>query len=403
VRGEVPFIGRLPALLFASAVALAALSGAGAPTAAAGTDPSGPPLETPAKELEAALRCPERFEKSGEPVLLVHGTWANADVNWGWGYVPALDRLGLDVCLVDLPGYSTGDIQVTAEYVVHAVREIHARSGEKVDVVGHSQGGLQPRWAVKWWPDVQAAVDDYVGLASPNHGTVWADVPASSSGCMPSCMQMATTSDFIAALNDGDETPGSISYTNLYSLTDELVQPAAPEATSALAGGTNVLMQEVCPGRPVEHLQFADDGAVFDIVVDALTHPGTFDLDRFDLATSCAKASYEGGNVADLPAHGDDYEFPVAETFQGGDEPPLKGYARATGTGGERPARHRPGSGDSSSEVKGATEGGTGGSGPLPAGRPTPATGAPMTLLAGGGTALLTLALLTRSRLPRRG
>ena len=240
-------------------------------------NPGDPPLTVPVDTLNAALDCPASFTSAHEPVLLVHGTFTNADENWSWNYRVALPADGYDVCWVTLPYRSLGDIQVASEYVVHAVRTIKANSGRKVDIIGHSQGGLEPRWALRWWPSLLKKVDDVVTLATPNHGTIVSD-PISPS--CPACWQMKTTSNFIAALNSLDETPGTgiaaPSYTALYSITDELVQPVAPTPTAALDGASNVLVNgpEVCPGRPVDHVGFAYDKVVYDLTRDALDHPG---------------------------------------------------------------------------------------------------------------------------------
>jgi hypothetical protein len=61
--------------------------------------------------------------------------------------------------------------------------------------------------------------------------------------------QMCTDSNFLAALNRGDETPGPIDYTSIYSKTDELVQPVG---THDVEGGTNILLQDLCPGHHVD-------------------------------------------------------------------------------------------------------------------------------------------------------
>ena len=139
--------------------------------AAAPAGALGPALATPAADLDRAVRCPLAFSGAHEPVLFVHGTAGRSEDHWALGYQKILPDLGFDVCTVRLPELALGDIQIATEYVVHAVRAIAAASGKQVDVVGYSQGGLEPRWAVKYWPDVQAAVDDIVTLASPHHGT----------------------------------------------------------------------------------------------------------------------------------------------------------------------------------------------------------------------------------------
>ena len=257
---------------------------------AAAADPA---LSVPEGELAAALTCPATFQANGrEPVLLVHGTGATPEDNWGWNYLPVLPQQGWDVCTVRLPNRALGDIQVTSEYVVHAIRTISERSGRKVDVLGHSQGGLQPRWAVRWWEGARAAVDDLITLAAPNHGTV-AAAGCGAAACFPAAHQMKQGSAFITALNGTDETPGDISYTSIYSLTDELVQPAAPEPTARLEGASNILLQDLCPGRVGEHALLAADAVVYAMVVDAFLQPGPADPSRFDPAT-CLKTSFDG-------------------------------------------------------------------------------------------------------------
>jgi len=341
--------------LVAALLAGAVVPGAG-PSAAA--EP-GPPLSVAPAKLAAALDCPQAFSHPAhEPVLLVHGTWADPDVNWGWNYLPWLRGHGFDTCTVRLPDKSLRDIQEQAEYVVYAVREMHARSGRKVDMLGHSQGSLQPRWAVAWWPDVRAAVDDIVTLAGPHHGTAIAQ-PAQQ--CFESCTQMRPGSNFLAALNRGDETPGDVDYTSLYSLTDELVQPALPEATAALEGARNVLVQELCPGRPVEHLQFAFDAAVHVMVMDALTEPGTFDPDRFDPVSACSGTWFDGAEPSGLLESGQGYEFPVDDTFVAAPEPELRCYATDPPTcpGDDGPDDDGPDEGDDDRATTAADDGGS--------------------------------------------
>src|SRR5262249_42523577 len=135
----------------------------------------GPELTSDPASRDRAVRCPAAFSGAHEPVLFVHGTAGRPEDHWALGYQRILPDLGFDVCRVRLPELALGDIQVAAEYVVHAVRAIAAKSGKKVDVVGYSQGGLEPRWAIKYWPDVRAAVDDLVTLASPHHGAIAPD------------------------------------------------------------------------------------------------------------------------------------------------------------------------------------------------------------------------------------
>jgi hypothetical protein len=330
-------VRRLPAAVLCAAAALVLI--VGTTGAARGQTAGDPPFEVPVVDLAAALECPHPFtHPEHEPVLLVHGTFTNGHENFSWNWELFLPSRGYDYCLVTYPSRGTGDMQVSAEYVAYAVQEMHRRTGSKVDVVGHSQGGLMPRWAIKWWPSVQGAVDDYVMLAGPNHGVLLGtNAEQSPVPIIPVAYQFAPESKFLAALNAGDESPGAVDYSSIYSVTDELVQPVVPVPTAALDWGRtepnvrNVSVQDVCPGRLVDHLTVGTtDRVVMELTLDALAHPGPVEVARVPMTPTCV-----------LP---DQYavpeQFPVLleqfqRSFGGGfpelgltdTEPPLKVYA----------------------------------------------------------------------------
>jgi hypothetical protein len=229
-------------------------------------------MAVPAVLLAAALACPASFAHTDrDPVLLVHGTGQTASENWDWNYGRVLPRRGLDVCEVTLPDRSYADIQVASEYVANAVREMHARSGRKVDTIGHSQGTLEQRWPVRFAPDVQQMVDDEILLSGPGHGTMVGNAACAAGLCAPALWQMRMGSRFERALNAGDETPGPADVTSIYSTVDDLVQPPS---TAVIAGAQNILMQDVCAGRIVHHGGSLFDSLTFELVTDALDHAG---------------------------------------------------------------------------------------------------------------------------------
>jgi triacylglycerol esterase/lipase EstA (alpha/beta hydrolase family) len=283
-----------------ASLACVTVLGAGPGGASGSWDPA---YSVPVALLRAALQCDRPVHPAREPVLLVHGTFTNGHEEWDWGYRPALRALGFDTCVVTYPDRGLGDIQVSAEYVAFAVRAIHRLTGRKVDMVGHSQGGLMPRWAIKYWPSVRSELDDFVMLAAPNHGTLTAARPTPSVARPESFFQMAPGSNFVRTLNAGDETPGRISYSSLYSLFDELVQPAAPVPTAALdwkhegPNTRNLAIQRKCPGRLVDHVGIATTDAVaFALVVDALEHRGPVNPARVPNSV-CRRASYIRGGL----------------------------------------------------------------------------------------------------------
>ncbi|HET6910669.1 MAG TPA: lipase, partial [Mycobacteriales bacterium] len=144
---------------------------------------------------------------------------------------------------------------------------------------------------------------------------------------------MATPSHFLHALNSVDETPGDVSITNVYSLTDELVEPSS---TVPLAGNhvANIAVQTLCP-RPVHHAGMLTDSAVWALALDALTHPGPANPARIPssvclqpYAPGLTAADVAGGNAilyADAATQG----FAPAPGAPA--EPPLAPYARAYG------------------------------------------------------------------------
>jgi hypothetical protein len=162
-----------------------------------------------------------------------------------------------------------------------------ARSGRPVNVVGVSQGGMLPRWALKWWPDVRSLVGDVVGLAPDNHGISPALAGVCSSPCPPATRQQLPGSQFLAALNGGDETPGRLSYSVISSATDVNVPPPSPSLVGE-RDDSNTQVQEICPGREVDHVHIQYDAVAIALVIDALGHGGPARASRIS-GTTCAK------------------------------------------------------------------------------------------------------------------
>jgi triacylglycerol esterase/lipase EstA (alpha/beta hydrolase family) len=198
--------------------------------------------------------------------------------------------------------------------------------------VGLSQGAIQPRWALRFWPDLRHLVDDYVSMAGTNRGSVFADASCAPGSCIASLWQQRMTgSPFQQVLNAGDTTPGAVSYTSVYSLTDEIIQPSAPEPVAAIAGATNIAVQDICPGRYVGHVQSASDAAYYAVVIDALTHRGPAVPSRVD-RHSCSQAFMPHVDPADAAVRTAEV-YLVAGVVQSQHEkvpaePALRAYAR---------------------------------------------------------------------------
>ena len=246
-------------------------------------DRPGPPLDVPTATLAAALHCAGTLPGARlEPVLLNPATGVTPEQNYSWNYERAFTAQGRPWCALTMPYHTLGDIQTAGEYLVYAIRRMHALSGRRIAILGHSQGGMSMRWALRFWPDTRAMVDDVIGMAGSNHGTtVLAGCIPGRTSCPPAVWQQGANSHFIAALNSGTETFAGISYTEIFTHTDEVVQPNSTDANSSSALHTgdgaisNVSTQDICPRDVEEHLLVGTvDPVAYALVMDALDHRG---------------------------------------------------------------------------------------------------------------------------------
>jgi triacylglycerol esterase/lipase EstA (alpha/beta hydrolase family) len=326
----------LTAALIAAALTLAVPSFASAETYAPINRP-GPALSVATSTLAKSLTCSGNLKTSTfNPILLVPGTTVTPEQDFSWNYERAFTQLGRPWCAVTLPKSTMGDIQIAGEYVVYAIRTMHAKSGKKLEIVGHSQGGMVPRWALRFWPDTRADVADVIGMAPSNHGTVDAvALCLPVVGCAPAIWQQIYQSPFIKALNSGAETFAGISYTNIYTVLDEVVQPNLNDAgSSSLHGGggdiANISVQSVCPAHVTEHLLIGTaDPVAYALVMDAMTHSGPAKASRIDRSV-CHQLLQPGVNpvtfasdFADTSAH---LAATLALTPHVAKQPALKAY-----------------------------------------------------------------------------
>ena len=340
---------RVGAAVVAASFAIAVVAGGAEATTFAPVDQPGPALSVPGDQLARSVRCTTNLVSARrEPVVFVTPTLVNPDEAY-FGYERAFDAKGIPYCTITVPYFTTEDIQLSAEYVVYAIRAVHAETDRKVALLGWSQGGgPEPRWALRFWPDVRPMVDDLIDLEAPNHGTIVVHSvcaggvclnPICYATCVPALWQQADNSNFTAALNSGQETFPGIAYTNVYSHTSQFVQPNLNNGgTTSLHGGggeiTNLAMQDICPLNVADHLAYYYDPVGYAVVMDALEHPGPADAARIDRSV-CTQISMPYVNVTDIPT----YTLHIYNAIfvdrlhaepQTTAEPPLKCYVTAS-------------------------------------------------------------------------
>jgi hypothetical protein len=281
-----PVAGR-HAVVVAVVVGVLAL-GAGA--AQAGQTPSAPDLPSAGPLIGLVYQSPgisppgannwscKPSSAHPEPVVLVHGTFLDQTENWD-EMAMVLEHAGYCVFALDYGHRATQRIQHSARELRAFVRRVLKATGaHRVSLVGHSQGGMMPRYYLKFLGGTRY-VDDLVGLSPSNHGTtLFAAKPVGKYADCPACTQQVAGSRFLRRLNAGDQTPGSVSYTVIETSHDEVVTPYRSAFLPPDHGRvTNVLLQDRCPADPAEHVTIPYDPVAIQWVLNALGHKGPAD------------------------------------------------------------------------------------------------------------------------------
>lgn len=290
------------ALLATSALALTPTVAAAEPSAAAAAESSGklPVVYSGVAALANAAARPDTDPAGAndwschpsaehpDPVVLVHGTIDNKTYDWytlapllhNEGYCVFALNYGADGVHVGLPGstrtYGVAPIAQSAGELSGYVDKVLAATGaSKVDLVGHSQGGMMPRYYLKNLGGA-AKVSKLVGLSPSNHGTTvdgLAQLPGAAyllgAGMGPAVTDQIAGSAFLRDLNAGRETEPGVDYTVIQTSFDEVVTPY----TSAFLAGdnvTNILLQNQCPADYSEHLGITFDAVALGDVLNAL-------------------------------------------------------------------------------------------------------------------------------------
>jgi triacylglycerol lipase len=263
------------------------------PTFASGNAGMGPTLAVMPAQFEQAFSCNGDLAGITRDAVLLTPAFSTDEESFGWNYLRQFEALGIPACSLSIPDGGFSDLQNAAEYVVHAVRRMHAEGQRKVILFGHQHGPLDELWALKFWPDLQTKVSSLISLATPYNGTTAATQTCGFSGmCPPSVWQIAAGSNFLAALA-ARPLPDGIGYTSITTLYDELITPQ-PEA-SHLEGATNIVLQDICPNRLIEHFTILADNLTYELVLDAISHPGVPAIPENIPASICSGPLYMPG------------------------------------------------------------------------------------------------------------
>ncbi|WP_343466829.1 alpha/beta fold hydrolase [Rhodococcus aetherivorans] len=294
---------------------------------AAALTAAGPALPTAAADTTDAASLPVLLESMGpspagannldcvpspehpRPVVLVHGTRMDMTSSWAVA-APQLADLGYCVyalnyggirSLVD-PGlmiWGVGSIEESAKQLGEFVDAVRAHTGaDRVDLVGHSQGGPVSRQYLRFEGGADPAdparneVDKLVMLGATNHGTTfngmqqlyslfarlglgnqeWATERVAQMVFGIAGRQQLIGSRVLARLNSGTETLPGIDYTSIATRQDTVATP--PENAFLQPGADsvvhNVWVEDVCPTSPADHLALLELPESLHLVKSAL-------------------------------------------------------------------------------------------------------------------------------------
>ena len=235
------------------------------------------------------------------PVVLVHGTLADEGSNWvtlapllaNEGYCVYAFNYGetlasLPLILFVTPGRidGLGHIENSAKELSSFVNNVLSKTkATKVDIVGHSQGGMMPNYYLKYLGG-SAKVHSLIGLAPSNHGTtldgltelvtVFPFAGEIVGGLLeflgsPALPEQEVGSTFMKKLfGSGDPIQSGVRYVVIETEHDEVVTPYT-NAFLNDAGVVNINVQSQCPSDPVGHVGMFEDSPSLQNVLNQLS------------------------------------------------------------------------------------------------------------------------------------
>lgn len=168
-------------------------------------------------------------------------------------------------------------------------------------MLSHSQGGLNVQWALTFFPSTRKSVASFFAIGPDYRGTVSGTFlalaqKAMTGAGMTALFQQGSSSNFIQALAKHGGLTAFVPTTNIYTHTDDLVQPEfGPNASSLLAGdlASNVAVQDICPGRIDDHFTMVVDVLPQFLALTAFNSKsgmaGKDDISTFQRIKLCAK------------------------------------------------------------------------------------------------------------------
>lgn len=218
------------------------------------------------------------------PVVLIPGTFSVMESDFG-ALAPILANNGYCVFSLNYGGtkgaliQAIGPAATSATQISAFVNKVKSATHvSKVDLVGHSQGGLLGEYYLKVLHGA-ANVHTFVGLSPTSHGTTL-DGLASLAEVFPgatqlvgvlcqACLDQVAGSSFLAPLDSGPIAQSGVNYTVLETLNETVVTPIGSSFIRE-SGVKNLFVQSQCPNDTVDHVDLSYDQVTIRDVLNAL-------------------------------------------------------------------------------------------------------------------------------------
>lgn len=238
------------------------------------------------------------------PVIMLHGLSANREVDLNTlshhlvedGYCVFSETYGAHTLAPWIGGVK--GMRDSAQEVADFIRQVHEKTGaDKVDLVGHSEGGVMALYVPMTQPGISDIVERNIALGPAVHGAEYfgftdlfyiggevtrnlAALALKTLGCK-ACDDMATGGDVYQDFQNADSiVQEGNKATIIMSTSDTLVSPEVSRVEEP--GVRNVIVQDTCPDDKVGHAGLAWDKSVWGLIINALT-------EDYDRSFACEK------------------------------------------------------------------------------------------------------------------
>ncbi|KAI9162725.1 Lipase B [Paramyrothecium foliicola] len=176
--------------------------------------------------LANAISCPQIVPEAQGVVLLIHGSGLTPQINWNSTLLQPLIRSRYQPYYLEVPYRLFRDIQVSAEYISHAIKKLSQEQKQDITIISWSAGSLATQWTLVFYPETRAMTKKHIAIGASYRGS-WSMVPLFYLNMYSEAIvQQLPGSNLLATLGKFGGMKAVVPTTNIGSSTDQIVQPS---------------------------------------------------------------------------------------------------------------------------------------------------------------------------------